>query len=182
MPALSKAGSIDLSLRQCSARADSRGCLRISRSTRRGKPSFESESACAEMMMPVNGCARQGRVKRPGLEPVQCPRRFARMPVHACSLQGRINRPELEAVQCPRGLQRMPAHLSPNMAPAYYSIWSSPGTPCPCQLYGLALSFGLWFLLWVSTAAAPSLSPLPFGISLKWVTPPYMEVHSNRGN
>ena len=107
MPALLMAGSIDQSLRQCIARADSRGCLRISRSTRRGKPSFGSESAWAEMMMPVHGCARQGRVKRPGLEPVQCPRGFAKMPVHACSLQGRVNRPELEAVQCPRGLERM---------------------------------------------------------------------------
>ena len=26
------------------------------------------------MMMPVHGCARLGRVKRPELEPVQCPR------------------------------------------------------------------------------------------------------------
>jgi len=55
-------------------------------------------------MMPVHGCARQGRVQRPELEPVQCPRGFGRMPVHACARQGRVKRPEFEPVQCPRGL------------------------------------------------------------------------------
>jgi len=56
------------------------------------------------MMMPVHACARQGRVKQPGLEPVQCPRVFGRMPVHGCARQGRVKRPGLEPVQCPRGL------------------------------------------------------------------------------
>ena len=57
-----------------------------------------------KMRMPVHSCARQGRVKRPGLEPVQCPRGFGRIPVHACARQGRVKRPGLEPVQCPRGL------------------------------------------------------------------------------
>ena len=47
MPALYKAGSNNLSLSQCSARAVSIESRYISYSTRRGKPSFESENARA---------------------------------------------------------------------------------------------------------------------------------------
>ena len=117
------------------------------------------------MMMPVHGCARQGRVERPELEPVQCPRGFERMPVHACARQGRVKRPELEPVQCLRGfLENAGASLTQQgvgnlrlrqRLPLRRMMMPVHGCARHCRPSSLVLSrllyfsSGLWILLWV---------------------------------